>query len=40
MNPDLFKTIYEFLDNLAHEYPRLDWVFDDDGHVVIWEEEA
>jgi len=40
VNPYMRIAITEFLDNLAHEYPRLDWELDENNQIVIWEEEA
>jgi hypothetical protein len=39
MNVALRNVIYDFLENMAHEFPRLEWELDENDQIVIWEEE-
>lgn len=39
MNTPLRDLIYDFLDNLAHEFPHLEWETDENDQIVIWEDE-
>lgn len=40
MNIALRNVIYDFLDNVQHEFPHLEWELDENDQIVIWEEEA
>lgn len=39
MNTPLRDLIYDFLDNLYHEFPNLEWETDENDQIVIWEAE-
>ncbi len=37
MNCALRNVIYDFLDNIAYEFPNLMWELDEDDQIIIWE---